>query len=93
MIDFSYNDQQVKAALDQNQDYINLVRKNAIIGHIQIQVGNGHIILFHKNNNDTFVAYLIADELYYYRDNIDDIRRIANLMENFATEDYRKNNP
>lgn len=92
MIDFSYNDQQVKAALDQNQDYINLVRKNAIIGHIQIQVGNGHIILF-RYNNDTFVAYLLADELYYYRNNIDVIRRIANLMENFATEDYRKNNP
>ena len=29
----------------------------------------------------------------YYRDNIDDIKRIANLMENFATEEYRKNNP
>lgn len=92
MIDFSYNDQQVKTALDQNQDYINLVKNNATIGHIQIQVGNGHIILFH-NINDTFVAYLLADELYYYRDNIDDIRRIANLMENFATEEYRKNNP
>ena len=92
MIDFSYNDQQVKAALDQNQDYINLVRNNAIICHIQIQVGNGHIVLFH-NNNDTFVAYLVADELYYYRNNIDDIRRIANLIENFATDEYRRNNP
>ena len=92
MIDFSYNDQQVKSALDQSQEYINLVKNNATIDHIQIQVGNGHIILFH-NINDTFVAYLLADELYYYRNNIDDIRRIANLMENFATEDYRKNNP
>ena len=73
MIDFSYKDQQVKLALDQNQDYINLVKNNATIGHIQIQVGNGHIILFH-NINDTFVAYLLADELYYYRDNIDDIK-------------------
>lgn len=92
MINFSFNAQQVKSALDQNQDYINLVKNSATIGHIQIQVGDGHIILFH-NNNDTFVAYLLADELYYYRDNIDNIRRIANLMENFATEDYRRNNP
>ena len=49
-------------------------------------------MLFH-NLNDTFAAYLLADELYYYRNNIDDIRRIANLLENFATEDYRRNNP
>ena len=92
MIDFSFNDQQIKAYLDHNQDYINLVKNNTTIGHIQIQVGNGHIMLFH-NLNDTFAAYLLADELYYYRNNIDDIRRIANLLENFATEDYRRNNP
>ena len=55
-------------------------------------MGNGHIMLFH-NPNDTFAAYLLADELYYYRNNIDDIRRIANLIENFATVDYRSNNP
>ena len=92
MIDLSFNDQQVKADLVHNQDYINLVKNNATIGHIQIQVCNGHIMLFH-NLNDTFAAYLLADELYYYRNNIDDIRRIANLLENFATEDYRRNNP
>lgn len=86
MIDFSYNDQQVKAALDQNQEYINLVKNSATIGQIQIQVGGGHIILFHNINN-TFVAYLLPNELYYYRNNIGDIRRIANLIENFATED------
>ena len=82
----------IKAYLDHNQEYINLVKKNSTIGHIQIQVGNGHIMLFH-NSNDTFAAYLLADELYYYRNNIDDIRRIANLIENFATVDYRSNNP
>ena len=92
MINFNFNDQQVKADLVHNQDYINLVKNNATIGHIQIQVGNGHIMLFH-NFNDTFAAYILADELYYYRNNIDDIRRIANLIENFATVDYRSNNP
>ena len=92
MINFSFNDQQIKAYLDHNQEYINLVKNNSTIGHIQIQVGSGHIMLFH-NLNDTFAAYLLADELYYYRNNIDDIRRIANLIENFATEDYRSNNP
>ena len=92
MIDLSFNDQQVKADLVHNQDYINLVKNNKTIGHIQIQVGSGHIMLFH-NLNDTFATYILADELYYYRNNIDDIRRIANLLENFATEDYRRNNP
>ena len=92
MIDLSFNDQQVKADLVHNQDYINLVKNNATIGHIQNQVGSGHIMLFH-NLNDIFTAYLLADELLYYPQNIDDIRRIANLLENFATEDYRRNNP
>ena len=90
MIDFSFNDQQIKAYLDHNQEYINLVKNNSTIGHIQIQVGSGHIMLFH-NLNDTFATYILADELYYYRNNIDDIRRIANIIENLATVDYRSN--
>ena len=92
MIKFNFNDQQVKADLDHNQEYINLVKKNSTIGHIQIQVGNGHIMLFH-NLNDTFATYLLAGELDYYRNNNDDIKRITNSIENFATEDYRRNNP
>ena len=92
MINFNFNDQQVKADLDHNQEYINLVKKNSTIGHIQIQVGNGHILLFH-NFNDTFAAYILAGELDYYKNNNDDIKRITNSIENFATEDYRRNNP
>ena len=92
MIDFSFNDQQIKAYLDHNQEYMNLVKNNSTIGYIQIQVGSGHIMLFH-NLNDTFAAYILAGELDYYKNNNDDIRRIANLIENFATEDYRRNNP
>ena len=59
MIDFDFNDQQVKAYLDHNQEYINLVTNKATIGHIQNQVGSGHIMLFHNLNKKVRNTYPI----------------------------------
>lgn len=92
MINFNDDDSQIRKTLTQNQDYVSFVSKNNHLGYIFIDVENGHIVLFH-NINDTFDAYILPSELYYFRDNIDDIRRIANAIQKFATDDYRKNNP
>lgn len=88
MIKFTDDDSAVRTALNQNNEYIQFVKPGNPRGYILIQVENGNIILFH-NNDDKFSSFLLPDELYYYRNNIDDIRRIANAIQNFANLDYQ----
>jgi len=88
MIRFTDNDDAVRAALDANAEYKNFIQPTSSLGYIFIQVENGHVVLFH-NVDDKFSAFLLPDELYYYRNNIDDIRRIANTIQNFANLDYK----
>ena len=90
MIHFSDNDAAVRAALDANAEYKDFVQPGNSKGYILIQVEDGHIVLFH-NIDDKFTTFLLPDELYYYRNNIDDIRRIANTIQNFANLDYQVN--
>lgn len=90
MIKFSDNDAAVRDALNQNSEYRQFVQLGSPKGYIFIQVENGNVVLFH-NNDDKFSSFLLPDELYYYRDNIDDIRRIANTIQNFANSDYNRN--
>lgn len=90
MIHFSDNDAAVRAALDANAEYKDFVLPGNPKGYIFIQVGNGHIVLFH-NTDDKFTSFLLPDELYYYCNNIDDIRRIANSIQNFANLEYQAN--
>ena len=90
MIKFSDDDAAVRKALDQNTEYLQFVKPGNPQGYIFVQVGEGHIVLLH-NIDDKFSSFLLPDELYYYRDNIDDIRRIANTIHNFANLDYSKN--
>lgn len=88
MIRFTDNDAAVRAALDANAEYLKFIQPTSPLGYIFIQVENGHVVLFH-NVDDKFSAFLLPDELYYYRNNIDDIRRIANTIQNFANLDYK----
>lgn len=88
MIKFTDNDDALRAALNGNQEYLDLVKPGCPKGYIFIQVEEGHVVLFH-NVDDKFSAFLLPDELYYYRNNIDDIRRIANTIQNMANVDYR----
>lgn len=88
MIRFTDNDDAVRAALDANAEYKDFIQPASPLGYIFIQVENGHVVLFH-NVDDKFSAFLLPDELYYYRNNIDDIRRIANTIQNFANLDYK----
>ena len=90
MIKFSDNDSAVRAALNQNSEYMQFVQPGNPIGYIFILVENRNVVLFH-NNDDKFSSFLLPDELFYYRDNIDDIRRIANTIQNFANLDYNRN--
>ena len=90
MINFTDDEITIKATLDSNADYRQFVQPSCARGYIFIQVGNGHVVLWH-NYDDVFTSYLLPDELYYYRNNIDDIRRIANLIQNKATLDYQAN--
>lgn len=90
MIRFTDNDATVRAALNQNDEYMKFVKSGNPNGKIFIQVEDGHVVLF-RNNDDTFSSFLLPDELYYYRNNIDDIRRIANTIHNFANIDYQTN--
>lgn len=90
MIKFTDNDAAIRAALDANAEYKDFVKTGNPKGYIFIQVENGHILLWH-NTDDRFSSFLLPDELYYYRNNIDDIRRIANSIQNFANLDYLAN--
>lgn len=90
MIYFTDNDAAVRAALDANAEYKNFVHSGNPAGYIFIQVENGHVLLFH-NVDDKFSVFLLPDENYYYRNNIDDIKRIANTIQNFANLDYQTN--
>lgn len=90
MIKFTDNDAAVRAALSNNPEYVQFVQPGNPRGYIFIQVENGHVVLFH-NIDDKFSSFLLPDELYYYRNNIDDIKRIANTIQNFANLDYQAN--
>lgn len=90
MIRFTDSNAAIKAALDANAEYKNFVLLGNPNGYIFISVENGHLVLFH-NNDDTFSSFLLPDDLFYYRNNIDDIRRIANSIQNFANIDYKAN--
>lgn len=90
MIKFTDNDAAIRAALDSAPEYVQFVQPGNTGGYIFIQVDNGHVVLFH-NIDDKFSSFLLPDELYYYRNNIDDIRRIANAIQNFANFDYQTN--
>ena len=90
MIKFTDNDAAIRAALDNNPEYVQFVQPGNTRGYIFIQVDNGHVVLFH-NVDDKFSTFLLPDELYYYRNNIDDIKRIANSIQNFANLDYATN--
>lgn len=90
MITFSDDDAAVRAALNQNNEYVEFVKPGNPKGCLFIHVEDGHVVLF-RNNDDTFSSFLLPDELYYYRNNIDDIRRIANTIHNFANQDYQAN--
>lgn len=90
MIYFSDDDTAVRTALNQNNEYVQFVKPGTPRGYILIQVEDGHVALFH-NIDDTFSSFLLPDELYHYRNNIDDIRRIANTIHNFANLDYQAN--
>lgn len=90
MIKFTDNDAAIRAALDANAEYKDFVKPGNPRGYILIQVENGHVVLFH-NTDDKFSAFLLPDELYYYRSNINDIGRIANSIQNFANLDYQAN--
>lgn len=87
MIRFTDNDAAIRAALDSNQEYVQFVQPGNPRGYILIQVENGSVVLFH-NIDDKFSTFLLPDELYYYRNHIDDIKRIANAIQNFANLDY-----
>ena len=90
MIRFTDNDAAVRTALDANTEYKSFVQPGNPNGYIFIQVENGHVVLFH-NNDDKFSSFLLPDELPYYNKNINDIRRIANAIQNFANLDYQAN--
>lgn len=76
MIRFRDNDTAIRASLDANVEYKSFVQPGNPKGYIFILVENGHVVLFH-NTDDRFSSFLLPDELYYYRNNIDDIRRVA----------------
>lgn len=90
MINFNSSDASIRISLDGNLEYIDFVRHGCTKGYIFIEVQNVHVVLFH-DINDIFSSFLLPDELYYYRNNIDDIRRITNTIQNFATLDYKRN--
>lgn len=90
MIKFTDNDAAIRAALDASAEYKDFVQTGNPKGYIFIPVDSGHIVLFH-NIDDKFTSFLLPDELYYYRYSIDDIRRIANSIQNFANLDYQAN--
>ena len=90
MIKFTDNDAAIRLALDSNPEYVQFVQPGNPRGYIFIPVENGSVVLFH-NIDDKFSSFLLPDELYYYRNNIDDIKRIANAIQNFANLDYATN--
>lgn len=87
MIKFIDNDAAVRASLDENIEYKDFIQPGNPKGYILIQVEKAHVVLFHNNDN-TFSSFLLPDELYYFRNNIDDIKRIANSIQIFANQDY-----
>lgn len=91
MIKYTDDAAAVKAALNQNSEYVQFVKPGNPWGYIFIQVEKGHVVLFH-NVDDKFTSFLLPDELYYYLNNIDDIKRIANDIQHFANIDYQSNN-
>lgn len=88
MILFTDNDDAVRAALDANAEYKKFIQLGNPSGYIFIQVEIGHVVLFHNNDN-RFSTFLLPDELFYYKNNIDDIRRIANTIQNYANLDFK----
>lgn len=90
MIRFTDDDAALRKALNQNNEYLQFVKHGNTNGYIFIQIENCHVVLFH-NNDDVFASFLLPDELYYFHNNIDDIHRIANSIQNFATLDYQAN--
>ena len=90
MIKFTDSDAAVRAALNNNPEYLQFVQFGNPRGYIFIQVENGSVVLFH-NIDDQFSTFLLPDELNYFLKNLDDIKRIANSIQNFANLDYQTN--
>ena len=88
MIKFTDNDAAVKAALTNNPEYMKFMQPGNPKWYIFIPVENGSVVLFH-NIDDKFSSFLLPDELPYYSCHIDDIRRLANTIQNFANLDYQ----
>lgn len=91
MIRFTDKDDDVRIALNDSPEYVKFVQTGSPKGYILIQVENGSVVLYH-NIDDTFSSFLLPDELYYYRNNLDDIRRIANSIQYYANQDYNNLN-
>ena len=90
-IDYTDNYTTIRNKLNSDVEYQKFVQSSCTHDHIFIKVGAGHIVLWH-NNNDVFTSFLLPYELFYFRSNIDDICRIANLIQNFTTNDYKASN-
>lgn len=88
MIKFTDNDVAIQNALNSDSEYQDFVKNGCARGYILIQVENGSVVLFH-NIDDTFSSFLLPDEIWYYANHIDDIRRIANTIQNKANTDYK----
>lgn len=89
MIHFTDDDNTICSKLRSNLEYIEFVKSNCPKGYILISVGIGSVVLFH-NIDDTFSTFLIPEELYHYRDNINDMVRIANTIQNHANIEFGK---
>lgn len=89
MIRFTDDDSTVCSKLSSNPEYTEFVKTNCPNGYTLISVGNGSVVLFH-NIDDTFSTFLIPEELYNYRDNINDMARIANTIQNHANIEFGK---
>lgn len=90
MIKYTYNDEAIRTALNQNEEYAQFVQPGSSFGYIFIQVEDAHVVVYH-NNNDTFSSFLLPNELCIYHNNVNDIKRIANIIERFAKLDYQTN--
>lgn len=90
MIKFTDDAAAIRAALNANGEYSQFVQPGCAKGYILIQVGNGHIVLYH-NIDDCFSAYLLPGEVYSYLNNINEMCQIANTIQTYATSDYQAN--
>lgn len=89
MIRFNSNDEEVRNELSNNAEFAGFVRSGNVNGRILIQVDNVHVVLFH-NVDDTFSSYLFPEELPALYDNIANIRKIAYIIQEMATDCYKK---